>query len=661
MDNKQKQSLFKQLEEAGFFQWLVQNDLFLDFINSFKDLKSMKSTDGRPQFKTAEDDIRQHFIMNDDMSLDEVFSSRVGLYQDEDVFVGFLLAVVDARFSVNDNGVQRLMEIINPYLHAEGKEYYLYGYNSNSKAVYKIKNVEEEYSPKNIALNRIPFYVDKHPTGNTKYANNHKQPDKFPSIVLAFNSGWDDFGVCTWFNMFYYDVDAMSHHVGVVKIIHTSYYTQEQLQKGYYRVAEHVDDSFTQLSGDYCSLGQSEEYYFTLKRYLPNDYLSVLWALRDCALFPTIEEKFSNHPYFYSLIRENGVEDVMNNIMYKLKDENAETRFYFKYHFKPKYANQSSDISFSFSSKGEFPNNLYAIIGKNGVGKTQLISQLPLDLESNREDAFDHKPSFKKYITVSYCYYDNFKIPDTSATFDYRYCGLLKKLPDGHKEIMTKEDLQQRLINDCKEITKKSRVDEWSSVMRTFFKEDVINSWREGKGKECLNIKAIVESAEKLSSGEASFLYVFFDIMAHIRKYSLILFDEPETHLHPTAITSLINAVHRLLKTYNSYGLIVTHSPIIIRELLSRNVLVMQRNGDQLATYKIGVESFGENIATLTNEVFGSEDIRPYYKRQIKDLAEMGYDYEDIVDEIQTDGIPLSLNLQMYVKNLTRANEHEEG
>lgn len=658
MDSRQKQSLFQQITDTGFFDRLVQNDLFLAFINSFKDLKSMKSTDGRPQYKNAEDDIRQHYIMNDDMSLDDVFSSKVGIYQDDVTFKDFLMAVLDARFSENEAEVSALIDIINPFLHSGGEEVFLYGYNNNGQAVYRIKKVEEEYSPKDLAVNRISFFVDKHPTGNTKYAHNHTKPEKFPSFVLAFNRGWDDFGVSTWFDLFYYDENETPHHIGVVKIIHTSYNTQDQ---GLYYVSDYIDDSFTQLSSDYCSLGQSEDYYFTLRRLLHDDYLSVLWALRDCALFPMVEEKFSNHPNFYSLIRETGVEDVLNNVMYRLKDESAATRFYFKYHFQPKYADAPSDVEFKFSSKGEFPNNLYAIIGRNGVGKTQLISQLPLDLEANRLDAFNHKPSFKKYITVSYCYYDNFRIPDTSATFDYRYCGLLKKLPDGHKEIMTKDDLQNRLVNDCKEITKKSRVEEWAKVMRTFFPGEVIDSWREGDEKKHLNIKAIVASAERLSSGEASFLYVFFDIMAHIRRYSLILFDEPETHLHPTAITSMINAVHRLLKTYNSYGLIVTHSPIIIRELLSRNVLVMKRDGNQLSTYKIGIESFGENVSVLTNEVFGSEDIKPYYKRQIKELAELGAEYDEIVKEIQTEGIPLGLNLQMYVKNLTKANGDEES
>lgn len=272
----------------------------------------MKSTDGRPQFKNAEDDIRQHFIMNDDITLDEVFSSRVGLFDNDELYSAFLLSVVASKYSHDPNYTEQLVSLINAFLHQENEELYLYGYGSNGRPVYRVNPVDQEYSPRDIAENKIPLYVDKHPRGNTMYAYNHSRPERSPSFVLAYNSGWDDYGVCTWFDMFYYDGNTDSHHVGVVKIIHTSYDSQERI--GYYHMSDHIDDTFEHLSSDYCSLGQNEEYYVTLRRLLPDNYKSVLWALRDCAISPRIEEKFSNHPYFYSLIREREAEEALNDV-----------------------------------------------------------------------------------------------------------------------------------------------------------------------------------------------------------------------------------------------------------------------------------------------------------------------------------------------------------
>ena len=61
---------------------------------------------------------------------------------------------------------------------------------------------------------------------------------------------------------------------------------------------------------------------------------------------------------------------------------------------------------------------------------------------------------------------------------------------------------------------------------------------------------------------------------------------------------------------------------------------------------------FGENLSVLTNEIFGSEEVKPYFKNRIAELKDEGYEYEDIVRMIQSGDIPLGLNLQMYVKNL---------
>ena len=42
MDNRKKRELFEEIERSGFFVWLEQQDLLIDFINSFKDLTPTK-------------------------------------------------------------------------------------------------------------------------------------------------------------------------------------------------------------------------------------------------------------------------------------------------------------------------------------------------------------------------------------------------------------------------------------------------------------------------------------------------------------------------------------------------------------------------------------------------------------------------------------------
>ena len=47
-----------------------------------------------------------------------------------------------------------------------------------------------------------------------------------------------------------------------------------------------------------------------------------------------------------------------------------------------------------------------------------------------------------------------------------------------------------------------------------------------------VNQARLVEIVDYMSSGESSLLFIFCNIVANIRYDSLILFDEPETHLH---------------------------------------------------------------------------------------------------------------------------------
>src|SRR5690606_19760535 len=82
-------------------------------------------------------------------------------------------------------------------------------------------------------------------------------------------------------------------------------------------------------------------------------------------------------------------------------------------------------VSFDFNNTGELPNRIYAVIGKNGTGKTQLMTGLPNSFSKNDpEDFFQHIPSFSKIIAVSYSVFDSYPIPRKNATFNYVYCGL---------------------------------------------------------------------------------------------------------------------------------------------------------------------------------------------------------------------------------------------
>ena len=133
---------------------------------------------------------------------------------------------------------------------------------------------------------------------------------------------------------------------------------------------------------------------------------------------------------------------------------------------------------------------------------------------------------------------------------------------------------------------------------------------------------------------------------------SLIIYDEPETHLHPNAISELTNTLYKLCSEFESYCLIATHSPLIIQEILSRNVYILDRENNSLYIRHPSTETLGENLTVITNEIFGNRDIPDYFKIQLKELVDNGLNYQQIISDMGSQNIPVSLNINLYLRSL---------
>ena len=93
-------------------------------------------------------------------------------------------------------------------------------------------------------------------------------------------------------------------------------------------------------------------------------------------------------------------------------------------------------------------------------------------------------------------------------------------------------------------------------------------------------------------------------LVARIQQNTLVLFDEPETHLHPNAVAHLFNVMNKMLKRYNSFAIIATHSPIVLQEIPRKRVILLTREGNSTISTNMQFETFGENISELTKHVF---------------------------------------------------------
>ena len=511
--------------------------------------------------------------------------------------------------------------------------------------IYEVKNSEavDEIIPSNT----IPFFVEK----NSNKQGEHETPSIFPSFVLAADT-WDDFGVSSLFRLFYYPNGSQSLQAGKVKIITR---TKEGEDPSKAITTNYLKDSFTDLNNDFCSLGQEVKYYQEIKRFFPDSYRSILWALKDCAIFTDIEEQFEqDYSFKRSLLRENEAERLLRDAKFIVEGIEVQNREHFTYHFQTPFSEDETLLEVSFNSKAILPSRLFAVVGKNGVGKTQMISNLPIDLSQKKQEFFEPQlPLFSKIISVSTSLYDNCKYPEKSNEFNYEYIGLTVK--DGeNRRIITNDELNSKLKVACKLINAKGRARSLRDILAKILPTVIIDSlfFHESDEKSSLNINYLKEARQKLSSGESTLLYLLTCIVATLRYDTLLLFDEPETHLHPNAITTLISALYKLLEEFQSFAFVVTHSPLVIREIKSSHVCIMERFENKSVIRKVQQETLGANISVLVDEIFGNKDIPQYYREIISRLAKKGATEEEIYQAINNENIPLPIGLQVFIKSI---------
>lgn len=118
-----------------------------------------------------------------------------------------------------------------------------------------------------------------------------------------------------------------------------------------------------------------------------------------------------------------------------------------------------------------------------------------------------------------------------------------------------------------------------------------------------------------LSSGEVALLRFAAFAVGSLRRGSVLLFDEPETHLHPSYISQFMDMLDRLLEESGSVALIATHSAYVVREVPSRRVRVITRAADEtISIDRPTMQTFGASIDTISQFVFG--DIGPRHRFQ---------------------------------------------
>jgi len=603
----------------------------VDFLKLIWDLPAMPSEDAR--FKNAEADAYQHLINNDDWENDEIYLKRFNLLAGDDkYFIAFVEAVVSPTVRGTQEDILFYVQGINIFLHTVSCELAQKEFINRLPCYRLMDGIGHDIIPEGTEDNLIRIYVEE-------------DCKTFPAFKLK-EYRWDDYGYKTRYKLIYYKEPNQPKDIGVVKIM------KRDSDVTYGSIISGCEE----LGSDYCSLGQSLSYYSCIKDVLGSTYKNFLNAFRDAACFSSICDDFCNERAFkYSLIRDTDADKALQMAKYVLAGYSETEKFDFVFKVKlPYYSDEDVSIRFNFE-KIEEPNNLnrvIALIGNNGVGKTTVLSQLAESLvEDNINRFVPHPPLFTKVIAASYSIFDKFfNIQPTS--FNYVYCGI-QKVGGG---IMNDSEIENRSRSSLESIKALGREKELYSFLEPLFTQNIMTQLFDDscsfKEDYYMSIR------QKLSSGQSMLMNLVLVIVANIRINSLLLLDEPEVHLHPKGITRIVNIVNLICDKYSSCCIMATHSSIVIQELLSRNVIILDRDEDGSPVVRgMRVESLGENLTTITEDVFGRSSLTPFYRLRVKEIVKRNRTLENILHEIQNNDIPISMGLYMLIDKYLNDND----
>ncbi|QXQ06844.1 ATP-binding protein [Sphingosinicellaceae bacterium] len=450
-------------------------------------------------------------------------------------------------------------------------------------------------------------------------------PAGLKNTFVIQGDDWDDYGSKVRFDLLWFNSNGTRSSVGKTKILQGSEENSDWLVYG----QSDPPDRFTDdIGSSFISLGQSQRYYAWMFDTFGSGAQEVLTALRDIAVRPGLAGRFETSTVFRNgLMRENLARRSQRFGSAWSRGEQPVEKPSFAYVCKLSDDEQPFQVEFDFKARDVLPGRLVAVIGRNAVGKTRFLAQLSADLAQVRKvsaNTFDERkarfpsdqPLFTRVLAVSYSAFDRFRRPSLrDESSSYVYCGIRDE-----KGNLSQTGLQRTFRANKSRVRELNRDHDWIGHIATILGETSELSEAELRDE----IDADLEDSHllaRLSSGQAILCHFVTGLLAWLQLESMVLFDEPETHLHPNAVANLFAVLTAILHEHLSYAIIATHSPIFIQEIPSKRVVVFTREEGVTYADPLQFESFGESVAELTEHVFKTQEAESPYREALAAIA----------------------------------------
>lgn len=477
-----------------------------------------------------------------------------------------------------------------------------------------------------------------------------KPPEKGHDEIYLIIDNWNDFSFVTNFYVYAFDQQGQRYELGVVKI---GFEGQTKESSTHSK----LEQQFDELPYKFFSLGAHVEYYQQLGSKFSEEFKQkYLAGLRDIVFDSQNLKRASGEDVFgASLLRDVSMSSIKGQFARVLQGGVPLTDFEFSFIRPPEKDFSGIDIEFVVEATSKPSTNIHAIIGRNGVGKTTILNSMIEAITKRGASAGKFETTnifqvveidslyFSGLVSVSFSAFDPFSPPPEQADPElgprYSYIGLKDYADDSGALLKPLNALHQEFLTglrDCfRDASKRLR---WLNAIRTLesdenFSEMKLTALAELTSED-LNDRALLLMKD-MSSGHAIVLLTITKLVEKVEEKTLVLIDEPESHLHPPLLSALTRALSELLFSRNGVAIIATHSPVVLQEIPKSCVWKITRSRLAMSTTRPEIETFGENVGILTREVFGLEVIKSGYHTLLEKAVQSGADYDEIVAEFQ--------------------------
>jgi len=458
-----------------------------------------------------------------------------------------------------------------------------------------------------------------------------------PNTVYLRHLEWDDwFKYATTYAVDYVDDSGERHQLGTTKV---GKFDLRPAGKGAgvpgQSRSPDVPEAFTTLPKSFFSLGQDTDYYEALTGLGDEVRDSILTGLRDIALSPSLRAKAAAEDVTkVSLLRSVPMLTVQEQFARLAVGGVRLTAFDLKY--KLKYITGHPSVSFSVIPESAPPTNIHVIVGRNGVGKSTFLNRLAAHHVKRGVGDEADEAVVSNLVSVSFSAFDAFEPlsapQDRTKGITYHYVGLKRvgAPKDDADRVKGPRAIASEMTKSARVCLRGARRTRWVRALRLLESDPIFSAAGIADAADDVGsgtsedevLENIGATFKLLSSGHKIVLLTITRLVETVSEKSLVLLDEPEAHLHPPLLSAFVRALSDLLIDRNGIAIIATHSPVVLQEVPRSCVWKIDRIGESGRISRPQIETFGENVGTLTNEVFGLEVISTGFHRLLREAAE---------------------------------------